>query len=140
MLSLKTHNILDYVIAVILIAIPFAFDFTDIVAARRTFLVLGGGLAAYSLITNYYYCLTRILPVGIHMILDASAGLLLLAAPFVFHYRDNLTDAQFSIHVIMGLGALALVAFTKTRSEASKTVEERFEIDRLANLHIIRPG
>lgn len=136
MLSLKTHNVLDYVIAVALIAAPFIFGFSDIPAARNVFLVLGGGLAAYSLITKYYYCIARIIPVGIHMVFDATAGLVLLAAPYFFDYRDQLTTLQFSIHVIMGLGAIGLVAVTKTRSEAAKTVEEKREIERMSHHHV----
>ncbi|HXH29502.1 MAG TPA: hypothetical protein VNJ01_01700 [Bacteriovoracaceae bacterium] len=137
MLSLKTHNVIDYIIAATLIAIPFLFGFSNIPTARNIFLVLGGGLATYSLITKYYYCLARIVPIGVHMTFDASAGLVLIAAPFAFGYRDALTTTQFTIHMIMGLGALSLVAITKTKTENSKTVEEKAEINRMAH-HKIR--
>lgn len=136
MVSLKIHNILDYVIAITLVAIPFVFGLTDIPSARNIFLVLGGGLAAYSLMTKYYYCLARIIPLGLHMTFDAIAGLVLMVSPFAFGYRDNLSSGQFAIHMIMGLGALGLVALTKTRSEAAKTIVERNEIERLSHHNV----
>ena len=125
MVSLKVHNILDYVIALVLVLSPFIFGFSDITAAKNIFLVLGFGLATYSLITKYYYCIARIIPVGVHMIFDSAAGVTLLAAPYLFDYRENLTELQFGVHVAMGVGAIGLVSLTKTRTEAAKTVEER---------------
>ncbi len=70
------------------------------------------------------------------MVFDATAGVVLMAAPFIFRYRDSLTTTQFAIHLIMGLGAVGLVTLTKTKTEASKTAEERSEIDRLAHHHV----
>lgn len=135
MVSLKVHNVLDYIIALTLVAAPFLFGFSEIEAARNVFLILGVGLAAYSLITKYYYCIARILPVGVHMVFDAGAGLVVMAAPYIFGYRDFLTTTQFAVHIVMGLGAIGLVAVTKTRSEAAKTIEERREIDALSHHH-----
>jgi DNA integrity scanning protein DisA with diadenylate cyclase activity len=127
MMSLKTHNVFDYIIAVVLVLAPFLFGFSDIDAARNTFLILGFGLAAYSLITKYYYCIARIIPLGVHMIFDVSAGLVVLIAPYIFDYRESLTTLQFAVHVVMGIGAIGLVAVTRTRSEGAKTVEEKRE-------------
>lgn len=125
MLSLKTHNVFDYLIAVVLVIAPFIFGFSDIDAARNTFLILGFGLAAYSLITKYYYCIARIIPLGVHMVFDASAGIVVLIAPYIFDYRASLSTFQFAVHIVLGLGAIGLVAVTRTRTEGSKTIEEK---------------
>lgn len=125
MLSLKTHNVLDYIIAVVLVLAPFVFGFSEIDAARNTYLILGFGLAAYSLITKYYYCIARIIPLGIHMTFDASAGFVVLIAPYLFGYRESLTTLQFAVHIVLGLGAIGLVAVTRTRSEGAKSIEEK---------------
>jgi hypothetical protein len=136
MLKLKTHNIMDYVIAVVLVLAPFLLGFSDVDRARNVFLTLGIGLAVYSLITKYYYSIAKIIPLGIHMILDCIAGVALMLAPSVFNYRELITDGQYAAHFIFGLGALALVALTRTRTEAAKTPEEHRATDGThSNLH-----
>ncbi|HXH73661.1 MAG TPA: hypothetical protein VNJ08_01755 [Bacteriovoracaceae bacterium] len=124
MLSLKIHNIMDYVIALVLILSPFLFGFSDVEVARNVYLVLGIGLAGYSLITKYYYSVAKIIPVGIHMILDVLAGIVLVFAPYIFDYRISINQGQMIFHVVMGLGAITLVAITRTRTERAKSIEE----------------
>lgn len=124
MISLRTHNVLDYVIAAILVACPYVFGFADIPAARNVFLVLGIGLAAYSLCTNYYYSVFKIIPVGFHMAMDVSAGVITLLAPWLFGYNVLLTGTQLGVHFVMGLGAIGLVAMTNRISQRPIAVSE----------------
>ena len=119
MVSLRTHNILDYVGAAVLVLSPFLFGFSGVVEARNTFMVLGFGLAAYSLLTRYEYSLAKIIPLGVHMILDVLAGIALMVAPAVFNYRFLLTDWQYALHFILGIGVLGLVALTRRKTETS---------------------
>jgi hypothetical protein len=117
MLSLKTHNILDYVIGAILVLCPYVFGFSDVTAAKTVFLVLGFGLIGYSLLTNYQYSLFKVIPLGVHMTFDVIAGAVLILAPYVFGYRGMITGGQTALHYVLGLGAWALVATTRPRSE-----------------------
>jgi hypothetical protein len=128
MIPLKVHNVLDYVIGVALALSPYVFGFSDVTAARNVFLVLGIGLIAYSSITNYYYSVAKIIPLGVHMVLDALAGIVLILSPALFGYRDLITDGQFALHFVMGIGTLGLVALTRTRTEEAKTPVQRMEI------------
>ena len=139
MVTLKAHNILDYIIAIALVASPFIFDFSNVDQARNLFLTLGIGLALYSAITNYYYSLARLIPLGVHMVFDAAAGAILIAGPTLFGYRDQLSDFQVGVHIVMGLGAVGLVAITRTRTEAAKTSEQRREIDQHHSRHVTSP-
>lgn len=139
MVTLKAHNILDYIIAIVLVASPFVFDFSNVDQARNLFLTLGVGLALYSAITNYYYSLARVIPLGVHMVFDAAAGIVLIAGPSLFGYRDQLSDFQVGVHIVLGLGAVGLVAITRTRTEAAKTSEQRREIDQLHSRHVTSP-
>ncbi|MCM2323567.1 MAG: hypothetical protein NDJ90_09940 [Oligoflexia bacterium] len=113
MLSIRTHNILDYVIGVFLFFCPALFGFAGIDAARNTFVALGVGLVAYSLLTDYRYSIVKLIPLSIHMGLDVAIGVALLLAPSVFGYRESLTNTQNWLHIVMGLGAFALVIFTR---------------------------
>jgi hypothetical protein len=116
MISLRVHNVLDYVIGVALILCPEIFGFSAVTTARDVFLILGFGLIGYSLLTNYRYSLAKVIPLGVHMFMDVMAGLVLMVAPWAFNYRSLITDGQTALHFVMGLGAWALVAFTNRRT------------------------
>jgi hypothetical protein len=128
MFSLRVHNIIDYVIGAILLISPWLFSFADIAAARNLFLIGGVLLIAYSLFTNYYYSISRVIPLGAHMTMDALLGIILILAPALFGYRDLLTEGQYAVHIVLGIGAVGLVAMTRPRTEAAKTPAERAEI------------
>jgi hypothetical protein len=128
MISLKVHNVLDYIIGAFLVVAPWMFGFADIPAARTLFLFSGLALVAYSLLTNYYYSVAKVVPLGVHMTLDAMIGVVTILAPALFGYRELLTGGQYALHVILGVGAIGLVALTKPRTETAKTPVERAAI------------
>lgn len=128
MIPLKVHNVIDYVVGVALVLSPYVFGFADVIAARNVFIVVGLAWIGYSSITNYYYSIAKIIPLGAHMVLDALAGIALILSPALFGYRDLITDGQFALHFVMGIGALAVVALTRTRTEEAKTPIQRTEI------------
>jgi hypothetical protein len=114
MITLRTHNVIDYVTATVLVLCPLIFGFSQIDAARNLFLVAGVLLAAYSLFTNYYFSIAKIIPVPVHMALDSAEGVLLMIAPSVFGYREQVTGGQYALHFVLGLGLIGLVALTRT--------------------------
>jgi len=131
MISLRTHNILDYVFGAVLILCPYIFGFSDVVSARSTFAILGVGIVCYSLLTKYRYSFLKIIPLGIHMVLDAVLGFALMVAPWVVGYRDLITNGQTVLHVVLGLGAWGLVASTNRRTGGYiRAVDEETPISR----------
>lgn len=134
MISLRTHNIFDYVIGVFLVVCPFLFGFSQIATAVNIFMLGGIALVTYSLLTNYYYSLARVIPLGVHMMLDALLGILLILSPALFGYRETLTDGQYALHIVVGIGVVGLVALTHTRTETMKSPIERAGIAREAPL------
>ena len=118
MISLRTHNILDYAIGIVLFVCPALFGFADIDAARNTFVFLGGGLILYSLLTDYEYSIAKWIPVGLHMALDVAIGFGLMLSPSIFDYRSQLTGVQNVLHFVLGLGTIALVVFTRPQALA----------------------
>jgi hypothetical protein len=130
MISLKVHNILDYIVGALLIISPWLFRFSGVPGARNLFFILGVALVVYSMLTNYYYSVLRIIPLGVHMALDTAIGVFLILGPALFGYRELLTDGQYALHIILGIGAVGLVALTRPRTEAAKTPAERALIEK----------
>jgi hypothetical protein len=129
MISLRSHNILDYVGGALLILSPFLFGFADVDAARNVFMLSGFFLIMYSLFTNYEFAALRVIPLGVHMSLDVIIGIVVLTAPFIFGYREFITAGQEYLHYILGVGVIALVGFTAERTEADK-IEHGIHIGR----------
>lgn len=129
MISLRAHNVLDYLLGALLVMAPWIFGMADVTPARLTFLILGVGLITYSLLTNYYYSLSRIIPLGAHMTLDSISGVMLFLAPSLFGYRDSITEAQNAVHLVLGIATFSFVALTRPRTEAAKTPAERTAIN-----------
>jgi hypothetical protein len=132
MVSLKTHNVLDYVVGVALLFIPAIFGFAEIDAARNSFLFSGFALIAYSLLTSYDYAIWRVIPVGTHMTLDVLNGVFVMLAPWVFGYRDLLTAGQEVLHYVLALAVFGLVAITRTESGSAigEDVSTTYDRDR----------
>ena len=70
----KFHAPLDYIVGVALIAAPWIFQFSDVTAATVVSIVLGIGLIAYSLFTDYELGVWKVAPMAVHNLFDIAAG------------------------------------------------------------------
>ena len=131
MIPLKVHNVLDYVIGAVLILTPYLFGFSDVDAGRNVFGVLGVALIVYSLFTNYRYSIARVIPLGVHMAMDVASGTVVMLAPTIFGYRGLLTGGQYAVHFILGLGAVALVAFTDRKTDRVVRTTSTYDRDHI---------
>ena len=75
----KFHAPLDYIVGVALIAAPWIFRFSEDTAATVVPIVLGIGLIAYSLFTNYELGVWKVVPMAAHNLFDIGAGTFLAA-------------------------------------------------------------
>ncbi len=119
MISLKTHNMLDYAGGLLLLLTPSLFGFAGIEAARNFFVIGGLGLIVYSLFTQYEIALWKVIPVQAHMALDVALGAVTILAPYLFGYSFLLTGTQAAVHWILGLAVIAMVAFTERKAGIS---------------------
>lgn len=124
MLSLRAHNVIDYAMALFLLAVPALFSFSEIEVARNLFRVLGILLLTYSLATKYEFGIWRKLPLGAHMTFDLAIGVILLLSPLVLGYRNLLSGGQELVHYILGVGLIGFVAVTRSKTEAEKKALE----------------
>ena len=108
----KFHAPLDYIVGAFLIAAPWILQFSEHTAPTVVSVVLGIGLIAYSLITNYELGVWKIAPMAVHNLIDIAAGALLVASPWLFGFADESTNVWLPF-VVVGLAAIFLGLTTK---------------------------
>lgn len=111
-LSTQIHGILDYSLALLLVASPWLFGFADIGTQAESIvpILLGIGVAAYSLFTDYEWGAVRGIPMVTHLWIDALGGLFLAASPWIFGFASEV----YLPHLILGIGEIGAAFFTKT--------------------------
>jgi uncharacterized membrane protein HdeD (DUF308 family) len=108
----RFHAPLDYIVGAVLIAAPWIFRFSEDTAATAVSVVLGIGLIAYSLFTNYELGLWKVAPMAVHNLIDIVAGAVLAASPWIFGYADEGTNYWLPF-VVIGVAAIFLGLTTK---------------------------
>ena len=108
----KYHAPLDYIVGVLLIAAPWIFQFSGHTGPTVLSIVLGAGLIAYSLITNYELGVWKIAPMAVHNLIDIVAGGFLAASPWIFGFADQTANVWVP-HLAVGLAAVFLGLTTK---------------------------
>jgi hypothetical protein len=108
----KFHAPLDYIVGVALIAAPWIFQFSEHTAATVVPVVLGIGLIAYSVLTDYELGVWKVAPMAVHNLIDVIAGALLAASPWLFGFADESANVWVP-QVVVGLAAIFLGLTTK---------------------------
>ena len=108
----KLHAPLDYIVGAVLIAGPWIFQYSDSGAATAISVVLGIGLIAYSLVTNYELGVWKVAPMAVHNLIDIVAGALLAVSPWLFGYADDGANVWVPF-VVIGVAAIFLGLTTK---------------------------
>jgi len=103
----KFHAPLDYIVGVALIAAPWIFQFSEHTAATVVPIVLGIGLIAYSLFTDYELGVWKVAPMAVHNLIDVVAGTMLLLSPWLFGFADESANVWVP-HLVVGLAAIFL--------------------------------
>ena len=107
-ISTKAHGILDYLMGVVLIAAPWIFNFADGGAEMWVPVILGFATILYSLLTDYEYRATKMIPMRTHIWIDILAGAFLAASPWIFGFADYV----YLPHLILGLAEIGAAACT----------------------------
>jgi hypothetical protein len=110
----KLHAPLDYIVGAALIAAPWIFQFSDVTSATVVSIVIGIGLIAYSLITDYELGLWKVAPMAVHNLFDIVGGAFLAASPWIFGFADDSANVWLP-HVVVGLAAVFLGLTTVQR-------------------------
>jgi hypothetical protein len=88
-LPTRAHGVLDYATGSALLAAPELLRLKDVPQAVLTPRLAGAGATVYSLMTDYELGVVRVLPMPVHLALDAMSGALLAASPWRLGYARN---------------------------------------------------
>ena len=103
----RYHAPLDYIVGVALIAAPWIFQFSEHTAPTILSIVLGIGLIAYSLFTNYELGVWKVAPMAVHNLIDVAAGTFLALSPWLFGFANESANVWVP-HLVVGLAAIFL--------------------------------
>jgi hypothetical protein len=106
----RIHGILDYLMGIVLIALPWVLGLNE--GGLQTWLpvVLGAGVIVYSLLTDYELGVVKTIPMPVHLGLDIAGGLLLAVSPWLFRFAD---EARVP-YVVLGLFEVVAALVTQT--------------------------
>jgi hypothetical protein len=122
-LSTKTHGVIDYLVGLLLIAAPWIFGFARGGIETWIFIICGAGALMYSLITNYEMGAVKMIPMPVHLLLDAMSGIVLAVSPWLFGFSDFV----YLPHLIFGLfevGA-SLITHKQPAYQSSTAMDRR---------------
>jgi len=108
-ISPSSHGILDYIVDVTLISVPFVLNFKEV---SNTVLGVPVGIGIlnfiYSIFTVYSRSLVKLIPMNWHLLFDFLLGLLLFALAFILPIEGFVK----LFYITMGLGIVLATSLT----------------------------
>jgi hypothetical protein len=113
MINTRMHGVIDYLMGLGLILVPFLFNFGEqSSAALWVPVALGIVVLLASLITRYELSVAKVIPMQLHLLADVFVGLVLAASPWLFGFADQMWVP----HVVLGILEVGIALLTKRRS------------------------
>jgi hypothetical protein len=106
------HGVVEYAAGAFFVAAPFLFGFESS-AATALSIIVGVVVLASAASTDAPTGLARVVPVEIHAVIDFALAVLLIAAPFLFGFRDE--GGATAFFIIVGVAHLLLTIATRFR-------------------------
>jgi SPW repeat-containing protein len=108
-INTRVHGVADCATGILLIASPYLFGFANSTAAQWVPMILGALVVGMSLLTRYELGLYGLIPMHVHLMLDAAQASLLIASPWLFGF----SKAVYLPHLIIGIAELVIVALSQ---------------------------
>jgi hypothetical protein len=113
----RVHGVLDYLTAGVLIGAPAMLGFRKNGMQTWLPIALGVGTIGYSLLTDYELGLFKVIPMPMHLALDAANGALLAASPWLFGFAEEISAPH------LGLGLFEIVVTASSQATPARTVD-----------------
>jgi hypothetical protein len=104
------HGVVEYALGAFLIVAPFLIGF-EASAAIAVSIVVGVLMLVIGASSNLPTGLARVVPAGIHFVLDIVVAVALIASPFLFGFWQE--TAPTAAFIAVGIGGLLLTIGTK---------------------------
>ncbi|MBC3538545.1 hypothetical protein ACFSC6_17580 [Rufibacter sediminis] len=116
------HGIMDYLIAVLLIAAPWLLGFYR--GGIESFIHIGAGMIILiqALLTRNETGAVKMIPMPAHIMSDLAIGLLLALSPWLFFFHDYIWEP----HFIVGLLITGQAILTKMTPATVHRTEPRY--------------
>ncbi|HEX4668531.1 MAG TPA: SPW repeat protein [Solirubrobacterales bacterium] len=110
-IPLNAHAALEPLIAIVIIAAPWIFGFSDVGDAKAVCIAVGVLMLIAGSMTDWRFSLVRLIPLRVHLMTDLLLGAVLILSPFVFGFSDEGGATRFTIIA----GVLELITALATR-------------------------
>lgn len=107
----KVHGLLDYVVGLLLIAMPWMLKIDPETAQAMIFIILGVMALVYSIFTKYELGLVHVIAMPFHLVLDTLSGFVLALSPWLFSFSEEM----YLPHVLVGVLEIGVAVMTKAK-------------------------
>jgi hypothetical protein len=104
----RTHGIMDYLVALVLIAAPYLFGFANGGPEQVVPQALGAVVILLSLLTAYELSIAKLIPYRVHLGIDVVQALFLLVSPWLLGYADRIWWP----HVLVAIVEIVVVSLS----------------------------
>lgn len=110
-LPLRAHQMIEPVAALLLIAAPWIFGFSDNDTATTISVIVGVVVLLTGMSTRWRLSLVKLIPLRTHFMMDVGVGIALIALPFIAGFSDHGGATRF--FVIAGVLELGTALMTR---------------------------
>jgi SPW repeat len=121
-IPLRMHAMAEPLIALVFIAAPWIFGFSDVDDAKTVSIVLGVLVLLTGLTTRWRMGVAKLLSLGAHRMMDILVAVVAIVSPFVFGFSDNGAATRFLI--IMGVLELGATLMTRWNERDEFAVQD----------------
>jgi hypothetical protein len=123
-LPLRAHQAIEPIAAILLIAAPWIFGFSENDTATTLSIMIGVIVLVAGMTTRWRMSLVKLIPLRTHFMMDLSVGIALIVLPFLAGFGDHGGPTRF--FVIAGLLELGTALMTRwDEREEVETARER---------------
>src|SRR4051794_13110080 len=117
-ISLSAHQAIEPVAALLLIAAPWIFGFSDNDTATTLSVIIGVVVLVTGMSTRWRMSLVKLIPLQTHFMMDVGVGIALIVLPFIAGFSDHGGATRFFVIA----GALELGTALMTRWDEREEV------------------
>jgi hypothetical protein len=118
-IPLNAHAALEPLIAIVIIAAPWIFGFSNVDDAKVVCIAVGVVMLIAGSMTDWRMSIARVIPLRVHMMTDLLLGAVLILSPFVLGFSDQGGATRFTVIA----GVLEVLTALATRWDPVEAAE-----------------